>query len=381
MRPLSQATLCVHAGNICESHNRGLRSPLYPSTSHAYLDATTDLYPRHGNLPNQISVAQKLAQLEHAEDAIMLTSGMSAISYALLSSLKSGDHLITQGRLYSGALRYITQHLPKLGISHTVAEGTEVDAICKCTRANTKVLYLESPTNPTLNVVNVQTLANWSKQQGIITILDNTIATPINQRPIELGIDLVVHSVTKFLGGHSDLSGGAVIGSRSLVNLVREYAHEVGGFLDPANCHLLERSLQTLALRIEKSNQNASKIAEILNDHPAVNRVYYPGLRCHPNHEIARQQMSGFGGVLSFELKDSICAHQFQRNLKLIKPANSLGEVVTSLNCPALASTSYASLSPEQKQASGISSQFIRMSVGIEGIDDLLEDLTQALET
>jgi cystathionine beta-lyase len=310
----------------------------------------------------------------------MLTSGMSAISYALLSSLKNGDHLITQGRLYSGALRYITQHLPKLGISHTVAEGTGVDAICRCTRANTKVLYLESPTNPTLNVVNVKTLANWSKQQGIITILDNTIATPINQRPIELGIDLVVHSATKFLGGHSDLSGGAVIGSRSLVNLVREYAHEVGGFLDPANCHLLERSLQTLALRIEKSNQNAATLAEILNDHPAVTRIYYPGLRSHPDHEIASQQMSGFGGLLSFELKDSICSLQFQRNLKLIKPANSLGEVVTSLNCPALASTSYASLSTEQKQLSGISPQFIRMSVGIEGIDDLFDDLTQALK-
>lgn len=375
----SKDTICVRSGTIIDAATGGVRSPLFPSTSNSYLDTAEDYYPRHGNLPNQRSLAVKLSHLEQGEDALLVGSGMSAIALSLAAHLKRGDHLVAQHPLYSGALKFITKHLKPLGVAFTLASSPSPADFERAIRPNTKAFYLESPTNPLLSIVDIRALVSLARKHGILTFFDNTLATPINQNPLLLGVDIVIHSATKFLGGHGDLSGGAIIGARHLVERSKGLVHDVGGYLDPNTCHLLERSLLTLSIRIERINANAQRLALFLNDHPNISRVHYPGLPCHPAHHIARSQMVGFGGVVSFELAAAIDPKHFQKRLRLITPANSLGEVVTTLNSPTLASSSYASLSKEQKLGSGINDSLVRMSVGIESFDDLRDDLDAAL--
>lgn len=375
----SKDTICVRSGTIIDPVTGGVRSPLFPSTSNSYLDAAEDYYPRHGNLPNQRSVAVKLSDLEQGEDALLVCSGMSAIVFSLAGILRSGDHLVVQEQLYSGALRFITTHLKRIGVEFSVATGPAPEDFEGVIRPNTKAFYLESPTNPLLSIVDIRALVSVAQKHGILTLFDNTLATPINQNPLSLGIDLVIHSATKFLGGHGDLSGGAIIGARHLVQSCQELVHDVGGYLDPNTCHLLERSLLTLSIRIERINANALRLAHFLDDHPNISRVYYPGLPTHPAHRVAQTQMIAYGGIVSFELAATISPKHFQKQLRLIMPANSLGEVVTTLNSPTLASSSFAGLSKEQKLRSGINDQLVRMSVGIESFEDLREDLDAAL--
>ncbi|MFK0691138.1 trans-sulfuration enzyme family protein [Mesorhizobium sp. IMUNJ 23033] len=375
----SLETLCVHSGTIDDRLTWGTRSPLFPSNSHKHLVAQEDLYPRHSNVANQRAVAEKLRDLEQGEKALVFSSGMAAISTALLSHLRHGDHLIMQKGIYSGTFRFAANHLPKIGVEVSLVAGSKRDDFLSQMRPNTRAIYIETPTNPLLEVLDIEMIAEVAALHGLTTFIDNTIATPINQTPIRYGIDIVLHSATKFLGGHGDITAGVAIGSESHILPMIEYVNDFGGCLNPQTCHLLERSLLTLAIRMAKVNENAMKLAVLLNEHPSVTAVHYPGLTSHPSHEVAKRQMAGFGGVLSFELDPRIDVTAFQNRLKLVVPANSMGEATTTLNSPFQASTSFRSLVAEQRRNVDVSHQLIRMSAGIEGFDDLSLDLLQAL--
>lgn len=372
-------TACVHAGTIIDEVTRGTRTPLYPSNSHLHLRMDEDVYPRHSNLPNQRAVADKLCTLEQGEMALMFSSGMAAISTALLTHLRAGDHLLVQPGIYSGAATFARRHLHPLGIDASFTEGTSREAFEQALRPNTRAIYVETPTNPLLGIVDLGMIADLAASRGLLTLIDNTVATPINQNPLVAGIDIVLHSATKYLGGYGDISAGAAIGSTALLAPMVDYINDYGGCLNPQACHLLERSLLTLALRIERVNYNALRLAEMLAGHSHVSSVRYPGLPDHPSHEIARQQMSGFGGLLTFEVSEHVDLRAFQQALRLVIPANSMGEVATTLNSPFEASTSFRNLTEAQQKAMGVSRQMIRMSVGIENINDLSADLDQAL--
>ncbi|UMM63051.1 trans-sulfuration enzyme family protein [Aristophania vespae] len=378
---LSKETIAVHSGTIIDKMNGGILSPLFPASSHKHLDMKEDVYPRHGNLPNQRAVANKMCALESGgEAALVFSSGMAAFSTAMLAHLKSGDHIVLQNGVYSGALKFVQNHLTKLGITSTISENCEVNSIIDCVKQNTKLIYIETPTNPMLKIINIELLAKFAKSKNLFTVIDNTIATPINQNPLEYGIDLVLHSATKFLGGHGDISGGIAVGSEKSISLMTEYMNDFGGCLNAQSCHLLERSLRTLAIRMAKVNHNAMELSSRLNENPNVTKVYYPGLAGHHNHEIAREQMRGFGGLVSFEIAQKFDTTSFQKKLNLIIPSNSLGDLETTLNSPYQASSSFRSLSEQEQKKSGVTRQLIRMSVGIEDVDDLYEDLHQALK-
>ncbi|WP_063996998.1 MULTISPECIES: PLP-dependent aspartate aminotransferase family protein [unclassified Bradyrhizobium] len=372
-------TACVHAGTIVDMATRGTRTPLYPSNSHLHLEIDEDIYPRHSNLPNQRAVADKLCALEYGQMALMFSSGMAAISTALLSHLHTGDHLVVQAGVYSGAANFVRRHLPRQGIEVSFTQGTTPADFVASVRPNTKAIYIESPTNPLLGIVDIGMVAALAVERGLLTFIDNTVATPINQNPILAGIDVVLHSATKFLGGYGDITAGAAIGSKKMLAPMLEYINDYGGCLNPQACHLLERSLLTLALRMDRINHNASRLAEMLARHPCVSSVRYPGLVDHPGHDTAKRQMTGFGGLLTFEVKDHVDLRTFQKALQLVIPANSMGEVSTTLNSPFEASTSFRNLTAEQQKALGVSRSMIRMSVGIENVDDLFADLDQAL--
>lgn len=372
-------TNCVHAGTILDKATGGTRSPLYPSNSHLHLEMDEDVYPRHSNLPNQRAVSEKLCALENGEMALLFSSGMAAISTALLTHLEAGDHLVVQTGVYSGATNFARQHLRSLGIEVSFTRDNSLKAFEEAVQKNTKALYIETPTNPLLGIVDLYMVANLASERSIITLIDNTVATPINQNPITAGIDIVLHSATKYLGGFGDITAGAAIGSKNLLEPMIPHINNYGGCLNPQACHLLERSLMTLALRIGRINQNALSLAEMLMEHPSVSSVRYPGLPSHQFHQIAKQQMLGFGGLLTFELENHLDIRQFQKALQLVMPANSMGEVATTLNSPFEASSSFKNLTEGERSSMGISRNLIRMSVGIESFRDLSADLDQAL--
>lgn len=373
----NQNTLCVHAGTIYSDDTQGINTPIHTSTSHGYLDTDVRLYPRYFNTPNQKALQDKLAALEKGEEAVIFSSGMAAITTTLLSFLKSGDHAVFQKGLYGGTFHLVTKELGKFGIEVSIAKGLEVDDITACIEDNTKVIYIETPSNPLLIITDIRAIADAAKERGIVTIVDNTFASPINQNPIELGIDIVVHSATKFLGGHSDICAGAAIGSIKHMKKVKEMALSLGGSLNALMCHLLERSIKTMGVRMKQQNENALAIARILDANSAVSNVYYPGLESHPNYNMAKRQMKNFGAMLSFELKN-IHAVKFQKGLKIIRPSLSLGGVESIICAPAI--TSHRHLSKKEKQSEGITDNLLRLSVGIEDADDLIEDLNQALK-
>ena len=378
---LSKETIAVHSGTITDEMNGGILSPLFMSSSHRHLDMDDDVYTRHGNLANQRAVANKMCALESGgEAALVLSSGMAAFATAMLSHLKAGDHIVLQNGVYSGALKFVKHHFARLGITYSISERCDVESVIEAVNSNTRLVYIETPTNPLLKIINIELLAKFTRKKGIFTVIDNTVSTPINQNPLEYGIDLVLHSATKFLGGHGDISGGVAVGSENSVGLMTEYMNDFGGCLNAQSCHLLERSLRTLAIRMNKINRNAIELATRLNNHPGVTKVYYPGLPEHDSHHIACEQMRGFGGVVSFEIAPKFDPTGFQRKLKLIVPSNSLGDLETTLNSPYQASSSFQSLSEEEQRKSGVTRQLIRMSVGIENVDDLYDDLLQALK-
>ena len=374
---MKKETQCVHSGSIRDTAAGGINTPIFTSSAFEYLDREDISYPRYFNTPNQKAVVEKICALEGAEDGILFSSGMAAISTAILTFAGAGDHVALMDELYGGTHSFATNEFQRLGIHHTFA-ATDADSVCNAVQENTKVVVIESPTNPLLSVIDIRKVSEFARQHHLVTIIDNTFATPINQNPLKLGIDIVVHSGTKYLGGHSDICCGVAVTTFEKAQRILSVARHLGGSLNAMMCSLLERSLKTLAIRVERQTQNAHSISLFLEEHPTVKRVNYPGLPNFKGHEIAKSQMDGFGAMLSFELDDAkVDAARFIRGLRLIKPAVSLGGIESTICSPAV--TSHAKISAAERKRIGITDALLRLSVGIEQVDDLVEDLERAM--
>lgn len=371
-------TTCVHVGEVKDEQFKGAVSPIYMSTSYAFDNVGVKRYPRYYNTPNQEMLCKKIAALENTEDALIFSSGMAAISSAMLAFLKQGDHIVVQQVIYGGTYNFIVSEFDKYGIEYSFTESDKVEDFIPLIKENTKVLYIETPSNPLLGITDMQTIANVAKEKSILTMIDNTFASPINQNPYNFGIDIVIHSATKYMGGHSDISAGAVAASTAHIEKIWKTAINLGGNLSDQTVWLLERSLKTLNLRVKAQTENAQKMAKYLENSSDIDAVYYPGLESHPQYKIAKKQMKGFGAMLSFELSQSIDAMDFQRNLHLIKPSMSLAGLESTTVSPT--QTTHALLSEQERLARGIKDGLIRFSVGIEEAEDLIEDIEQAIK-
>ncbi len=378
MKKSKVQTICVHEGQLVDEQHKGAISPLYMATAYAYDGVEINRYPRYFNTPNQVGLAKKIAALEGAEQGLIFGSGMAAVSTALLSHLRAGDHVILQEDLYGGTTNLVVEEFNKFGIEYSFTKGLKKDDFEVLIKKNTRVIYLETPSNPLMKIVDLEAIAFLARSKGLITMIDNTFASPINQNPITFGIDVVIHSATKYLGGHSDILAGVVVGSEKQMNLVFQMAKNLGGSLSDYTVWLLERSIKTLSLRVHAQNQNALELSRFLQGKSSVDAVYYPGLESHPDHNLAKTQMKGFSGMFSFELNTSYGLDVFQQNLKLIKPAMSLAGVESTLTIPC--KTSHSLLSPEDRLAQGIQDNLIRFSSGIEHVEDLKEDINSALK-
>jgi cystathionine beta-lyase len=370
-------TICTHIGEVEDERFKGAISPLYMSTSYAFEDIDEKRYPRYFNTPNQQALTKKIAALEHTEDAMIFGSGMAAISHALMAFLRAGDHVVFQQTLYGGTYNFATTQLEKYGISYSFTEGWEPKDFEARMQQNTKVIYMETPSNPLLTITDMAGVSSLASSKGILTMIDNTFASPINQNPADFGIDIVIHSATKYMGGHSDICAGAVAASEEHVKTLWESAICFGGSLSDQTVWLLERSLKTMGIRVNAQTANAQKMAEYLNGHSHVDAVYYPGLPQHPGHELAKSQMKGFGAMLSFELNQAVNPSSFFKCLQLIKPSMSLAGIESTMLLPV--KTSHALMSPEDRKKQGINDGLIRFSMGIEEIEDLIEDIENAI--
>jgi cystathionine beta-lyase/cystathionine gamma-synthase len=320
-----------------------------------------------------------IAELEGADAALVFSAGMNAITTSIMALLKSGDHIVAQRDIYGGTTKFLTQWLPKFGVETTFVDTVEYDQHENAIRPNTKLLYLESPTNPTLRVVDLRKAVAIAKSHKLISMIDSTFATPINQRPLEFGIDLVMHSGTKYFAGHSDLICGIMAGRGDLIEQIHHTRTILGGNMDPHAAWLLLRGIKTLALRVQRQNLNALRVAHFLAKHPKVRKVNYPFLEAHPQHALALEQMQGGGGMLSFEVDGTgQDACHLSEALRLFTLAPSLGGVDSLVSIPVL--TSHAMISADLREKMGVTEQLIRLSVGIENADDLIADLEQALK-
>lgn len=371
-------TICTHTGEIKDKQFRGAISPLYMSTSYAFEDVDIKRYPRYFNTPNQEALCKKIAALEHAESALIFGSGMAAISTALLAFLKAGDHIVLQQTLYGGTYNLITEEFNKFGIEYAFTQGWRPEDFEEKIQDNTKVIYIETPSNPLLTITDLQAIAKLCKKHGLTSMIDNTFASPVNQNPIDFGIDVVIHSATKYMGGHSDICAGAVASTEENMKCIFALAKNFGGSLSDYTVWLLERSIKTMGIRVKAQNENAQRMAEYLYQHADISEVYYPGLSSHPEHGLAKAQMKGFGGMLSFELDSTIDASEFQKALVLIKPSMSLAGVESTVLSPS--KTSHVLLGVDERKRQGIKDGLIRFSVGIEETDDLIADIEQALK-
>lgn len=374
-------TKLVHAGEPTPRILGSVSMPIFQSAMFEYAgekDYHDIKYIRLNNTPNHVALHEKLAALENAEAALVTSSGMSAISTALLTVLSTGDHLLVQDCLYGGTHDFVTKDLGTFGISYDFIDGDNPRSWKEKLRPNTKAIYVETMTNPLLQIADHVKVVEFAKQHRLISLIDNTFASPINFRPPEHGYDLSLHSCTKYLNGHSDIVAGAVIGRTELVNKVKHKLDHLGGSLDPHPCSLLYRGMKTLALRVRYQNESSLKIAAFLEKHPAIEKVNYPGLERHPQHARARDLFNGYGGMLSYELKGGFqAAKQFMKRTTLPVIAPSLGGVETLLTLPS--ETSHSGMRPEDRKALGISDGLVRMSVGIEGTEDIIEDFQSAL--
>ena len=371
-------TICTHVGEVKDEQFKGAISPLYMSTSYAFEDVDLKRYPRYFNTPNQEALCRKIAALEHTGAALIFGSGMAAISTALLAFLKAGDHIVLQRTLYGGTYNLVTEEFDKFGIEFSFTDGWTVADFEDKIKENTKVIYIETPSNPLLTITDLAGIEKLSKKHGLVSMIDNTFASPVNQNPADFGIDIIIHSATKYMGGHSDICAGAVASSKENITRIFALAKNLGGSLSDYTVWLLERSMKTMGIRVRAQNKNAQRIAEYLANHKDVSAVYYPGLESHPSHELAKSQMEGFGGMLSFELNEDYDASAFQKNLRLIKSSMSLAGVESTVLSPA--QTSHSLLSAEERKLQGIGDGLIRFSVGIEEPEDLIADMEQALE-
>jgi cystathionine beta-lyase len=376
-RQFKSATLCVHAGTHVDQATGGIGSPIFTSTSYAYPNPKNlNVYPRYFNVPNQRVVVAKVAALEKAEDGVVFGSGMAAISTLLFAYLKPGDHAIFQADLYGGTFHFVAAELKAFGIQITFASSLE--EFRSAVRPTTRVVYVESPSNPLLRCVDLTEISKLARSHGLLSIIDNTFATPINQNPIDFGIDAVAHSATKYLNGHSDVNAGIVVASREIIERVSEYAVSHGGTLDAHACSQMERGLKTLALRVHAQNENAGRLAGFLKNHSSVSKVNYPGLAEHLDHAIAARQMRGFGGMLSFELRDPARVGEMLGRFQLATPALSLGGVETLVCVPS--QTSHRTMSREERERAGIGEGLVRVSVGAEDGEDIVGDFEWALK-
>ncbi|MGB5244379.1 MAG: PLP-dependent aspartate aminotransferase family protein [Lutimonas sp.] len=371
-------SLCVHEGEIKDTQFGGAVSPIFMASSYPFLDVDQNRYPRNFNTPNQEVVAKKVAALENAEAGLSFGSGMAAIATALLAFLKAGDHAIFPNAIYGGTYNFVVKEFPEYGIEYDFTDGVEPSDFEAKIKKNTKVIYLETPSNPLLTITDIKSVAALAKSNGLITMIDNTFASPINQTPIDLGIDIVMHSATKYLGGHSDILAGVVVGKKDHIQRVRAKGINFGGNLSDFMAYLLERSIKTLAVRVKKHNENARILATYLEAKPEVKKVYYPGLKTHCGHDIAKAQMHDFGGMMSFELEENLDAVAFQKALRMIKPSLSLAGVESTILLPTL--TSHSLMSKEDRKKTGINDHLLRFSVGIEDAEDIQADIDQALK-
>jgi len=336
------------------------------------------IYSRWDN-PSVVEAENSLAALEGYERALGFGSGMAAITTAVMAKIKSGDRLISTREIYGGTFELFNDILVKLDVNPIFINCWKTEQIIDEIQKGLSVLYLETPTNPLLRVADIKPLAEAAHEQDAVVMLDATFASPINQRPADLGVDIVIHSATKYLGGHHDITAGFVCCNEEHFDRIWTYRKILGGVMDPMSAFLALRGMQTLELRIQRQNESALKVAGFLVDHPKISAVHYPGLPAHPDHEIAKRQMSGFGGMLSFEIDgDFDQTKSFMDSLKLIKLATSLGGVTSLANQPI--TNTHAALSPENRAKAGISESLVRLSVGVENLDSLIDDLGQALK-
>ncbi|PYX48422.1 MAG: hypothetical protein DMG79_11810 [Acidobacteria bacterium] len=378
-------TAAVHGAANLEKKNGPVGTPIYQTSTFEVTDndeqqrvTTTDrYYTRWGN-PTNTAVEQAVAAIEGVEAARTFASGMGAITTTILALLKAGDHIVAQRDIYGGVTKFFSQWLPRLGIETTFVDTNDFEQHARAIRPNTRMLYLESPTNPSLRVVDMKKAGALAKQHQLVSMIDSTFGTPMNQHPAEYGIDLVMHSGTKYLSGHADLTCGVVCGRQELMDQIWETRTTLGNCMDPHACWLLLRGLKTLAVRVARQNENALRVAEFLEQHAKVRRVHYPFLNSHPQHAVARAQMTGGGGMVTFEVEGTgEDARRVSEAMRLFTLATSLGGVESLVSIPVL--TSHAMISAEQRQKMGVTEQMVRLSVGIESVDDLIEDLERAL--
>jgi cystathionine beta-lyase/cystathionine gamma-synthase len=378
-------TEAVHGGASLHKKNGPLATPIYQTSTFQVTDSQEQLratetdrfYTRYGN-PTHTVVENAIAQLEGTEAALLFSSGMAAITTSMLALVKAGDHIVAQRDIYGGVTKFLSQWLPKLGVETTFVDTNDIEQHARAIRPNTKILHIESPTNPIVKVVDLAKIAALAKKHGLISTIDSTFATPINCRPAEWGIDLVLHSGTKYFGGHSDLICGIATGRQELIDEIHKVRTTLGCCMDPHAAFLLLRGIKTLAVRVQRQNESALRIAEFLSRHPKVTRVHYPMLKGHPQYELAKKQLNGAGGVLAFEIEgtgEDAC--RLSEALNLFTLAPSLGGVDSLVSLPVL--TSHAMIDPELRKKMGVTEQMIRLSVGIENVEDLIADLEKGL--
>lgn len=383
------STRSVHSGEIRYNEYGSVTTPIVQTSTFIFknVEEIKKLkentvgryeYGRYGH-PTQLAAEKKLADLEEAENAVLFSSGMSAITTTLFALLKTGDHIIITDDAYKRTLDFCKTCLGRFGIECTVVKMCDYEAIENAIKPNTRIFFSESPTNPYLNIMDLEKLMNVFRGREILVISDSTFATPYNQKPLEYGVDIVIHSATKYLGGHNDLLSGVVLGNKALTERVREYLKITGGVIDPNSAYLLIRGIKTFELRMKRLNENGQIIADYLENHPKVNRVYYPGLPSHPHHEVAKKQMRGFGAVVSFEVKeDTVYVLDFLSRLNIINIGPSLGGVESLITHPA--TISYYDKTREERLELGIKDGLVRFAIGVENAEDIIDDLNQALE-
>ncbi len=383
------STRSVHAGEDRFRYADSITTPIVQTSTFAFKDSQDiEAYTKHGKEryeygryggPTEKVAERRLEALVGAEDCILFGSGMSAITTTILALVRSRDHIVITDDVYKKTLEFCNSYLQRFGVDCTIVPFGDYDALEKAIRPNTRFIFSESPTNPYLNIFDLDRLREIARRHKVLTIIDATFSTPYNQRPLEFGVDLEIHSCTKYLAGHNDILAGAVLGRSELIEEIRALHKAIGGVIDPHCCYLLLRGMKTFSLRMEAHNNTAMALARFLEGHPRVKRVYYPGLESHPHHAIARAQMTGFGGVVTFDIKGTLAsAKRFLDNLKLCYIAPSLGGVETLITHPGL--VSYYNYTRKQRYELGITDTLIRVAVGIENADDIIADIDSALK-
>lgn len=374
-------TRLIHQGEPRPRIGGAITVPIFQSSTFEFYggdDYHEIPYVRLSNTPNHLVLGEKLRNLEGAEAGLVTSSGMSAIATTFLALLSSGDHILVQADLYGGTHHLITSMFADYGITYSFVDGSDPSQWGECLTPTTRGIYLETLSNPLLKIPDLQGAVGFAREHGLISMIDNTFASPVNFEAAEFGFDVVLHSATKYLNGHSDVAAGAILGRDDLVKKIKKRLDHLGGVLDPHACFLLHRGLKTLALRVRQQNENAFVLAKFLEEHPAVTSVHYPGLSGDPFHEQAVKYLQGFGGMVSFTVEGGLpVAHAWQKELKLPLSAASLGGVETLVTIPA--ENSHAGLTADELKDAGIDRSLIRVSVGIEAVDDLVEDFSQAL--